>query len=239
MRIECPKCRSEVPIENLSLDEGQAKCAGCHETFSLAEVVAGYPAQPKSPARLDRPADALARLNRTPDLLEIDQPAQGFRNLSCGKYLCWAIIPLAMKPFSIAFMLNFARHDPPGQAHWDLAFILFMPAVWYIPLCLFVCFMLGAVVWLSSSERSVCCDADRMDMELRCWRWRRRRSVARDDVQCARPRIVDAKKKESLDNMDYTHAVQLVYEGGSFNLPCKHAAEQAWLLDEINEFLMS
>ena len=39
--------------------------------------------------------------------------------------------------------------------------------------------------------------------------------------------------------MDYTHTVQIVYDRGSFNLPCKHAAEQAWLLDKINGFLMS
>ena len=41
MKVQCPRCSTQVPVANISLDTGWGKCEVCQELFPLAEVVPG------------------------------------------------------------------------------------------------------------------------------------------------------------------------------------------------------
>ncbi len=38
---------------------------------------------------------------------------------------------------------------------------------------------------------------------------------------------------------DTPHSVEIIYENGSFRLPCNSPAEQTWVIAEINDFLQT
>ena len=101
--------------------------------------------------------------------------------------------------------------------------------------------MLGGVLWSARGTRSVMIDSVELVTELRCLIWQRRRTIDRSRVQYARKG--DAVPSTTAPNTPIAmghfprYLVELVYEKGSFSLPCDTTAERDWLLNEINEFL--
>lgn len=49
MKLDCPKCHSEILAENMNLDRMVAKCTQCHSVFSFAEQVGTVKTQVKLP----------------------------------------------------------------------------------------------------------------------------------------------------------------------------------------------
>ena len=62
-------------------------------------------------------------------------------------------------------------------------------------------------------------------------------SIASSRVQFARKGDVPIQTENGIERT--RHIVELVYENGSFGLPCETSAERDWLLGEINDFLES
>lgn len=219
MQVKCPKCRLQVPVRNVSLDAGWAKCQVCNEIFPLADVE-GYQPGTAAPPAIERPFDAWAKVLRTVQNLRVVVPPKGMR---AGTN---ALLAFATTWLSFTGFLSYTFHrGAAGDFDW------FMIPFWGVGFLL-----LGTVVWQSRGCHSVYLDANQMVTGLRCLFWRRRRIISRNQVQCARRGVAIVKD----DNSTYQpNSVEIVYENGSFPLPCNSLAEEAWLIGEINDFLKS
>lgn len=218
MQVKCPNCRLQVPARNVSLDTGWGKCEACNEIFPLADIEGYQPSAP--PPALERPFDAWAKVLRSPQTLGIVIPPKGMR---AGTN---ALLAFATTWLSFTGFMSYSFHrGAASEFEW------FMIPFWGIGFLL-----LGTVVWHSRGSHRVYLDANQMVTELRCLFWRRRRFVSRDNVQCARPGVAIVRDDKSTYQ---PNSVEIVYENGSFPLPCNSLAEEAWLIDEINDFLKS
>jgi hypothetical protein len=95
--------------------------------------------------------------------------------------------------------------------------------------------MLGGVTWMARGTRSVMIDAAQLTTELRCSLWRRRRTIDRDQVQCAREGTAMVKSE---NQSSYTpFSAEIIFTKGSFRIPCNSEAERDWLIGEINDFI--
>jgi hypothetical protein len=224
MKVTCPTCRATIPAVDVALDKGWAKCVGCDEVFPLDGLLPGYPAGGAA-AVPERPFDAWAVVRRDARLLAIHLPAHGMRGAARAT-LAFATIWLAFISFWTLGALGILFG---GQFQLqNVGFASFSIPFWIVGFAL-----LGGVVWMSRSTRSVMIDAARLVTELRCvfWRWTRTRK--RDQVRFARA----GHRTWQQEGAPATPLVEIVFAKGSFNLPCTNAAEQAWLVAEINDFL--
>jgi predicted Zn finger-like uncharacterized protein len=229
MKITCPDCRQVIPADDIALDKGWAKCSRCGEVFQLTDLIAGYGAGPAAlPAVPERPFDALAVTEREGDRLIIHIPAAGMRAGMWGM-LGFATFWLGF----IAFWTSGALGVFGGQGIRPENALF---AAFSIPFWLVGFGMVGGVVWMSRGSRIVLLDASKMVAELRCLFWRRRKTIDRGRVQCAREGAVIVKKNEPSATY-FPYPAEIIYEKGSFKLPCGSEAEQAWLIAEINDFL--
>jgi hypothetical protein len=229
MQINCPTCRQVIPAGDIALDKGWAKCARCNEVFQLAEILPNY-ASPTAPlaAKPERPFDAWAVVERENRKLLVHIPATGMRAATWAM-LGFAIFWLGFVCFWTAGALGvfFGNGIRPENA-------LF--AAFSIPFWLVGFGMLGGVLWTARGSRVVLLDDEKMVAELRCLFWRRRRVVNRDQVQCTREGVVAVKNQNSTQTY-FPFPAEIIYEKGSFKLPCASEAERDWLIAEINEFL--
>jgi hypothetical protein len=227
MKVTCPTCRDTIPAVDVALDTGWAKCVRCDEVFPLGELLPGFSDVAAAPAVPERPFDAWAVVRREPRLLAVHLPAQGLRSTAWGM-LVFAIIWIVFVCFwtigalGILFGGQIQRQNAPFAAFsipfWIVGFVL-----------------LGGVVWMSRGTRSVMIDAAQLVTELRCLRWRRTRTCRRDQVQCARA----GQRAWKQEGAPATLTAEIIFTKGSFTIPCTSAAEQAWLVAEINDFLQN
>jgi hypothetical protein len=80
MIVNCPKCARPIPVQDVALDAGWAKCSQCNEVFQLAGVLKGFAPNSIAAAAIpERPFDAWALVKREAASLVIHLPAQGMR----------------------------------------------------------------------------------------------------------------------------------------------------------------
>ena len=229
MKLACPSCNQEIPAADISLNSGWAKCTACNEVFQLAAILPGYERKETVALPVERPFDAWPVVEREPERLLVHIPPHGMR---AGHWalLGFAIFWLAFITFWTAGALGIFFGK--GKINWeDSWFAAFSTPFWLVGFI-----MLGSVVWLARGSRTLYLDASQMLTELRCGWLRRRKVLDRADVQHARKGVSPAKR----ENEDSTYtplSVEVVFTRGSFRLPCASEAEQAWLLQEINDFL--
>lgn len=209
----------------MSLDTGWAKCEACNEIFPLAEVDGYQPGAPAPPA-IERPFDAWAKLLREPHKLGIVIPPHGMR---AGT---WGLFAFATTWLSFITFFTYFWHQGAGNFGGFFGNVDWMT----IPFWGVGFLLIGSVLWASRGSHSVYLDGNQMVTELRCLVWRRRRFISRDKVQCARRGVAIVKDDRSTYQ---PNSVEIVYENGSFPLPCNSPAEEAWLIGEINDFLKS
>lgn len=244
MQVRCPKCRLELPVANVSFEAGLLKCDACNEVFPLSDILP-----------VERPFDAWAKLERTERQLGIVVPPQGMRAATWG-LLGFAAFWLAFIAFWTAGVLGFAPFGKMAAGAIPRAQVIF--ASFSIPFWLAGFGMLAGVIWSSRGSTSVYIDSGRAYLEKRCLTYLRRRCVSREKVQCARPGTVivqqvttkpvawvtECARPEAVlvqrENGTYSpFSAELIYEGGSFKIPCNSQSEQDWIISEINGFLKS
>jgi hypothetical protein len=228
MKITCPACGALVPVENIALESGWGKCSHCHDVFALAEVLEGYTPPQQAPSKPERPFDAWAVLERTPGKLMIHIPPPGMR-AGYWALLVFAIFWLGFVAFWTAGALGLFSGGNPQLI--NIGFAAFSTPFWLVGFGL-----VGSVLWMSRGSRTVYLDESRLVTELRCLFWRRRRIIDRAEVQHARKETRPLKSESSHESY-FPYAIEIIFEKGSFRLPCQSEAEQVWLLAEINEFL--
>lgn len=235
MIIHCPQCEAEIAAVDVNLTTGWGKCTACNEIFALADVLPNYRhAAPENttaaPAVLERPFDAHAILERDRTKLMIHVPAYGMR---AGT---WAIAGFATFWLGfIAFWTAGALGVFFGGGQWppDVESMLF--AAFSTPFWIVGFGMLGSILWLARGTRTVYLDAFQMQLLRQCLFYRRTIAVDRARVQYAREAdmFVKGDQPSSVPQI----ALEIVYEKGSFKLPCDSEDERRWLIFEINDFL--
>jgi len=232
MKLNCPQCGQLVPADNIYLATGWATCPACNELIRLADVVPGFtagaagPAEPKPP----RPFDAQALLERTPQRLLVHVPARGMKG-GLWALLGFGVFWLTFVAFWTAGALGILFG---GQVQaWNLGFAAFSIPFWLVGFG-----MLGGVLFAARAEYTVRIDASFLLTQVRCLFWRRRKVIDRSQVQGARPAAVLQSGRPSPAS-EQQWSVEIVFEKGTFRLPCQNREEQAWLIAEINDFLQT
>ncbi len=232
MKLNCPQCGQLVPADNIYVATGWATCPACNELIRLAEVVPEF--SPSAPGPVEpkpqRPFDAHTLLERTPHRLLIHAPARGMRG-GHWALLGFAIFWLAFVAFWTAGALGIFFGG--GIQLLNVAFAAFSIPFWLVGFG-----MLVGVLFAARAEYTVRIDASFLLAQVRCLFWRHRKVIDRAQVQHARAgnRFRKARTSSSPEQ-DWT--VEIVFEGGTFRLPCDSPAEQAWLIGEINDFLQT
>ncbi len=227
MKIICPSCSRTIPAVDVALDKGWAKCTSCNEVFPLADLLDGYPPGEQIEVVPERPFDAHAVLKRERDRLTIHVPPHGIGPAAIG-LLAFAVFWLGFITFWTLGALGvfFGR----GNFDWgNMAFAAFSIPFWIIGIG-----TLGGVLWIARGKKNVLIDPSILVAETRCLAWHWTRQIGRDKVQCAR---VCESVTRNENSTTTNQAVELVYSGGAYRLPCVNSAEQAWLVAAINEFL--
>ena len=225
MKINCPACGNPIPASDISLEKGWGKCAKCQEVFRLADVLDGFHDDAFLP---ERPFDAWATLERDRKSLSIHVPAQGMRASTWGM-LGFATFWLAFIAFWTTGALGLFGKG--GIKPANLGFAAFSTPFWLVGFG-----MLAGVAWTSRGTRSVWLDSVQLITELRCFPWRRRRVIDRQQVQCAREGTATVRNNSPNWN---PYFVEIVFTKGSFKISCDSEAERTWLIAEINDFLQS
>ncbi len=91
---------------------------------------------------------------------------------------------------------------------------------------------------MARGSRVALLDESKFIGELRCLFWKRRKMMDRAQVQYAREGATPVKDSNPQQNY-FPYPVEIVFEKGSFKLPCQTEAEQQWLIAEINDFLQT
>jgi hypothetical protein len=160
--------------------------------------------------------------------MSIYVPAQGMR-AGTWAMLGFATFWLAFVAFWTAGALG-AFWNAGGIKWENAAFAAFSTPFWIVGVG-----MLGGVTWMARGTRSVMIDAAQLTTELRCSLWRRRRTIDRDQVQCAREGTAMVKSE---NQSSYTpFSAEIIFTKGSFRIPCNSEAERDWLIGEINDFI--
>lgn len=229
MKVNCPQCGQVVPAENICLATGWATCPACNELIRLADVVPDFPPPGVGPARPQRPFDAHALLERTPQRLLLHVPARGMKGY-------WALVGFAVFWLSfVAFWTAAALGLLWGEGvrPWNLGFAAFSIPFWLVGFG-----MLGGALFAARAEYTVRIDASFLLTQVRCLFWRRRKVIDRARVQHARaPEQFRTGGPTASPQQHWP--VEIVFEGGTFHLPCQTREEQAWLIGEINDFLQT
>jgi hypothetical protein len=138
--------------------------------------------------------------------------------------LGFATFWLVFIAFWTAGALGVFGGKPPG-ANWVFA-------AWSIPFWLAGFGMIAGVAWKLWGTKSLRLTRDGLQTWQRCVVWSRSRWVDIDQVQHARSYDPGVKAERAR-----LHAVEVVYQRGSFVLPADSKAEEQWLIAEINDFV--
>jgi predicted Zn finger-like uncharacterized protein len=231
MKVTCPNCRQVIPADDIALDKGWAKCARCNEVYQLAQLVPEYAAAAAPAAAVappERPFDAWVVAERDGDRLIVHVPPMGMRT-GAWAMLGFATFWTGFIAFWTAGALGVFFGGKP--AAFNLLFACFSIPFWLAGFGMF-----GSVLWMARGSRVVLLDASKMVAEFRCLFWRRRKLIDRAAVQCAREGVVTVKSDQPSSTY-FPYPAEIIYEKGSFKLPCNSQAERAWLIAQINGFL--
>lgn len=237
MKVTCPACRETVAAENISLDSGWAKCSRCQDVFELASVLPGYrqptPGSRGTPAKLERPFDSWAIVERSERKLYLHVPAHGMRAGTWG-LVGFSIFWLGFVAFWTAGALGAFWAGQNGFQWENILFAAFSAPFWLVGFG-----MVGTTLWMARGTRTVYFDPSVFYSELRCLIWRRRRTISRELVQHARVGTLPMKNQNRNGVDQPWYSVEIVHTRGSFQVPCDSVAERDWLVAEINDFLQS
>ncbi|WP_420629125.1 hypothetical protein [Candidatus Leptofilum sp.] len=81
MKLNCPKCGTEILSENMNLDRMIAKCNRCHSVFSFADRLD----TPTTPAKLDAPQPEKVRVENSGTDLTLH-----------WRWFSWYIVPMTL-----------------------------------------------------------------------------------------------------------------------------------------------
>jgi hypothetical protein len=200
----------------------------------LANLVPGYePSESAVSIPVERPFDAWAIVERSGERLFVHIPPKGMRAGQWG-LLGFTTFWLGFVTFWTAGALGMfggQNHNVAQVGSGHIAFAAFSTPFWLAGFG-----MLGGVIWASRGSRTAFFNASWFVTELRCLFWRKRRKIDRSNVQYAREGVYPIRN----NNQNTTHEsfkVEVVYEKGSFALPCDTPSERAWLIAEINSYL--
>lgn len=232
MKVSCPSCHLTIPAENIALNTGWGKCSTCDGVFPLADLIPGYrpPADAATTNGLaepvERPFDAWAVVDRHHDRLVVHTPPHGMR---AGNWamLGFATFWLAFITFWTAGALGLFFNNGKAEPA-NLCFAAFSTPFWLVGFG-----MLGGVIWSARGTRTVYLDSGRIITQKQCLFWRNRRTLPRTAVQHARPGATTVNSK----NQPPSPTCEMIFDKGSFAIPCNSEAEQRWLVAEINGFL--
>jgi hypothetical protein len=238
MKATCPKCVKTIPAADIDLATGWAKCAGCDEVFPLGELVPGYVSNRDSlaaaPMPPERPFDAWTVVERSGETLFVHTPPTGMR-AGTWALMGFATFWLGFVGFWTAGALGVFFGNNNGIRWENALFAAFSTPFWLVGFG-----MAGGVLWMARGRRIVHLDASQLTTELRCLFWRRRKIIDRAAVQCAREGVMTIKSNNSNGNNSYfPYSAEIIYENGSFKIPCNSEAERAWIIGEINDFLQN
>ena len=241
MQATCPKCRQVIPVENIAMATGWAKCARCNEVFQLSEVLPDSTAVSAPEPLPERPFDARAIVERSADKLVVQVPWGGGFKGHLG-WLALALFVLACIAILTAEARDLWLHREMG---WDE-----LPVACFMMLSLIFFFWVFLGHFFSTwGGLTIYIDALWMVAESRApLRWRRRRKIDRSAVQGARKAELELGLRRFFLFADIGSyrpgiapgpAVFIVCEDGSLWLPCGSDAEAEWLAGQINAFLQS
>ena len=232
MKLLCPTCHQSLPSEDIELALGWAKCRRCDEIFKLAEILPEYVAAGGTPpgGLPERPFDAWAVVDRTPEHLIIGIPPQGMRAATWGM-LGFATFWLAFIAFWTAGALGVFFGG--GRVRWENGlFAAFSTPFWLVGFG-----MVGAVLWSARGSRRVYLDALILYTESRCLS-----ALAKNDRPVggpARPRgCLAGQKREQQRQLHTLLGGNRLYQ--RFLSAAVHDRGRAeWLIGQINDFLQT
>lgn len=233
MKITCPTCQNVLPVEQVSIDTGWAKCVDCQEVFQVEEIAKSLPATKdgvkfvSSPR--ERPFDAKVIIASHGNQFALEVPKTGIQAGHWG-LLGFATFWTAFIAFWTAGALGFVGgNGPQGVAQWGFA--AFSIPFWIVGIGMFV-----GVIYSTQSHRRVAIDASSAIFDIQCLGLRRTKRLERSQIQAAR---FHEPKVQSSKDPPPSQSVEIVYEGGSFVVPCQTESEAKWVLHSINSFLQS
>ena len=229
MKVICPSCQAVVQAADVQLDTAWAKCAGCQEVFQVPELLSAVKlrieAERKPP---ERPFDAKIEILRTDSQLLVSVPSTGM-NAGLWSLLGFASFWTAFIAFWTFGAAGGFKGFKNGLGGEQILFACFSIPFWLVGIG-----MLISIVYSAYSERKVAMDPTSAVFEWKCLGWRRAKSLHRHKVQAAR---VSSSFMQSDQPRSPRCSVEIVYEQGSFVIPCQTESEQSWVLDSINSYL--
>jgi hypothetical protein len=223
VKVTCPACAALVRAAAIQLDKGWAVCEACDEVFPLSRALPGFPA-PAAGAGPERPWNARAVVEESPDGLVVYVPAEGMRAGTWGA-LGFTLFWLGFVAFWTVGALGLWGGQPGGGLNWVFASFslpFWVAGVWG----------LAGVLWKAWGAHAVYLDEAGLLAQYRCLGWARATRVERAKVQRARPYDAPAQ-----NNGARAYGAEIVYEKGSFVVPADSQDEEGWLVHRINDYL--
>lgn len=236
MKVTCPVCHQRVPVGDIDLSTGWARCRPCDELFQVPELAAVVAARSvgldeDEPATVpERPFDAKITIDQNGEKLLLCVPAAGFFGPQLG-LLLFSLFWLGFVTFWTGGALGIFFGD--GLHLGNILFACFSIPFWLIGFGMFF----GAL-WSAFGRRTLYLDPSVAVMRYQAlvFRWTKR--VSRDKIQKARRLAVkdlQASNGQTLAAADTS--AELVYEGGAFKIPCRTSHERRWVVSTINQHL--
>lgn len=119
-KIACTSCHTEVPAENININDKIAKCSHCHVVFSFHEEVASFLTKGKIKQEIIRP-EGIDIFHFENDLdITIQQP------LTIPETLLSIFIPLFALLFTFVFLVSGKLPIILPAIFWGLSFVSFV-----------------------------------------------------------------------------------------------------------------
>ena len=263
MKPICPRCRNEIPPENVNVAGNLAHCRDCNEAFTLAgdDLV-----------RVERPANAKSVLIREPERLAIAFPRGGFKGAGCfftifalfWNAITWTfvvvtlaslcagvtghIMPGPAAPSGKAAVTAEAPEEdeaaPPAKqaqqgrgasvaANAAGAGFGLFGLLFMIPFVLIGLVTAGIALYCVFGETSLAMDRERGVLQRRLFRWKHEKSFLLSDITAVR--IQEAYRQ----NESPVYGVGIVLRDRK--MPLVFASnlaedEKAWLVGEVHAF---
>jgi hypothetical protein len=218
-----------VRAADVELDTAWAKCADCQEVFQVPELLSAAKSRLENRNRpIERPFDAKIEILRTDSQLLVSVPSTGM-NAGLWSLLGFATFWTAFIAFWTFGAAGGFEGFKNGLGWEQLVFACFSIPFWFVGIG-----MLSLIVYSAYSERKIAMDPTSAVFEWKCLRWQRVKSLHRYKVQAAR---ISSSFMQSDQPRSPRCSVEIVYEQGSFVIPCQTESEQSWVIDAINSYL--
>jgi hypothetical protein len=223
MKLICPRCRDEIPPEDINVAGNLAHCKACNEAFALAG---------DDVARVERPANARAMLLREPERLAVAFPRGGFKGVGCFFTffaLFWNAITWTFVVVMLAELLTSSSGQPQAVSKGFGAFgLLFL-----IPFVVIGLVTAVIALYCLFGETTLALDRERGVLQRKLFRWKHEKGFLVADITAVR--IAEAYKQ----NERPVYGVGIVLRDKRMPLVfASHLAEdeKAWLVGEVHAF---